>query len=81
MSGLLILAGAHATYAFLATLATGSPPTGSPSSPGRRPTCSSAFAMDARSPGAPRRARAANRQRAAKRSDPRAVRELRVPPL
>ena len=48
---------------------TGSPPTGSPSSPGRRPTCSSAFAMDARSPGAPRRARAANRQRAAKRSD------------
>ena len=35
----------------------------------RRPAGSSAFAMDARSPGAPRRARAANRQRAAKRSD------------
>jgi hypothetical protein len=38
MSGLLILAGVHVTYTFLATLATGSPPTGSPSSPGRRPT-------------------------------------------
>ena len=70
MSGLLILAGVHATYAFLAALAlTGSPPTGSPPRRARRPTCSSAFAMDARSPGAPRRARAANRQRAAKRSD------------
>ena len=70
MSGLLILAGVHATYAL-----PGRPrlpdrlPIGSPSSPGRRPTRSSAFAMDARSPGAPRRARAANRQRAAKRSD------------
>ena len=60
LSGLLILAGvtARATPSW-PSWPTESPPTGSPSSPGRRPTCCSATATGGRPPAAPRRARQA----------------------
>ena len=57
LSGLLTwLASAPATPSW-PLWPTGSPPTGSPSSPGRRAICCSATATGGRSPGAPRRAR------------------------
>ena len=68
LSGLLILAGVHPATPSWPPSPTGSPPTGSPCWPGRRPTCCSATATDGRPPGAPRRARATSRQRAAKRA-------------
>ena len=59
LSGLLILAGVRLATPSWSSWPTGSPPTGSPSSPGRRPTCCSATATGGRPPGAPRRARPA----------------------
>jgi Lysylphosphatidylglycerol synthase TM region len=52
LSGLLILAGVRGGYAYWPPWPTESPPTGSPSSPGLPPTCSSGAATDIRSPGA-----------------------------
>lgn len=53
LSGLLILAGVHAGDPSWPPWPTGSPPTGSPSSPGHPPTCCSATATARQPPGPP----------------------------
>ena len=57
LSGLLILAGVAPATPSWPPWPTGSPPTGSPWWPGRRPTCCSATVTGSRSPGAPHRGR------------------------